>query len=89
MLLWSTQSFFNGVSRVRTTLVINLMVAATNAIFNELLMFRLDMGMAGAAWATNLAQLIGIGVALWLMSTSASMRVAFSSHLTWRPRPRG
>ena len=88
VLLWATQSFFNGVSRVRTALAINLVVAFVNALLNEVLMFRLGFGMAGAAWATNLAQAIGVAVALWLMSTSPSMRRTFSAHLTWRPKPR-
>lgn len=88
VLLWATQSFFNGVSRVRTTLLINLVVALANALLNEVLMFRLGLGMAGAAWATNIAQAIGVAAALWLLSTSPSIRQTFSAHLTWRPKPR-
>ncbi|MGE0310960.1 MAG: MATE family efflux transporter [Lautropia sp.] len=88
VLLWSTQSFFNGVSRVRTTLAINVVVALANAVFDEVLMFRLGLGMAGAAWATNLAQALGVAIGVWLLWGSPAVRDQFAAHLTWRPRPR-
>ena len=86
LVLWSMQSFFNGVSRVRTTLAINLVVAVANAALNDLLILRLGYGIAGSGWATCLAQLIGVLIGLYLMLATAPIRDRFAAHLTWRPR---
>ncbi len=88
LILWSANSFFNGTSQVRVTLLINLVVTASNALFNELLMFRLDWGIAGAAWATNLAQAVGIVLAFGWLLWSPRLRARYATHLTWRFRPR-
>jgi multidrug resistance protein, MATE family len=46
-------------------------------------MFNLGQGVAGSAWATNCAQLIGVGVALvWFLAPGT--RARFRSHLTMR-----
>jgi MATE family multidrug resistance protein len=84
---WVVFGFFNGIGRTHVSLVLNLAIALLNAVLNELLMFRLGMGMAGAAWATGTALLAGvlIGVALF---TTAGVHREYSSRLTWRPRPR-
>ena len=59
LLLWAPMSYFYGTGQVRTAVLVNLVVAVSNALLNELLMFRLGLGIAGAAWATNLALAIG------------------------------
>jgi MATE family multidrug resistance protein len=82
--LWAACGFFNGIGRTRVSLGIMLVVACINVPLTELLMFRLGWGMAGAAWATNLAMLIGVAVALSLFF-APSVRAEFGSHHGWRP----
>lgn len=75
--LWGVLGFFNGIGRVRVTLYVTLCVAVVNAVLNQVLIFRLGMGIAGSAWATNLAQTIGFVLAFW----------AFVRHEPRRYRP--
>jgi multidrug resistance protein, MATE family len=57
----------------------------TNALLNQLFMFSLGMGVAGSAWATDAAQLLGLGMGvLWLLVPT--IRARYRSHLTWRLR---
>jgi len=70
--LWAVLGFFNGIGRPTITLLLN-----------QLFMFDLGMGVAGSAWATNAAQLIGLVVALvWFLGPATRKR--FKSHLTTR-----
>lgn len=69
--LWGTTGFFNGIGRTRVTLAIMTLVAVLNAIFNQIFIFELGWGVAGAAWATTLAMVIGIAVALALFVSRA------------------
>ena len=62
--LWAVSGFFNGIGRTRVTLAIMLCVAIVNALLNQVFIFELGWGVAGAAWATGAAQLVGVGVAL-------------------------
>src|SRR5271170_1206488 len=81
--VWAILGFFNGIGRPTVTLRIFVVVAAINALFNQLFMFNLGMGVAGSAWATNAAQLLGVVVALtWFLN--GGMRTRYRSHLTWR-----
>jgi MATE family multidrug resistance protein len=82
---WSVSSFFNGIGRTRVTLAIMLCVAVVNAVFNQIYIFDLGLGVAGSAWATTTAQLVGLalGLALFL---SAGVRAQFHSQRCWRPR---
>src|SRR5580658_5586679 len=81
--LWAVLGFFNGIGRPTVTLRIAAGVAVINALLNQLLMFNLGMGVAGSAWATNAAQLIGVSVGLaWFLAPS--MRARYRSHLTTR-----
>ena len=82
---WALMSFFNGIGATRLTLVVALVTTGANVPANEWLMFHLDMGMAGAAWGTNLAQACGLLVGLALMLTGEVSR-RYRSRLTWRPR---
>lgn len=88
LVLWAVQSFFNGTSQVRTTLLVNLVVVTSNAAFNEILMFRFGWGVAGAAWATNLAQAVGVVLAFGWFFRARALRARYATHLTWRFRPR-
>ena len=81
--LWSILGFFNGVGRPMVTLRVTLSVALVNALLNQLFVFDLGMGVAGSAWATGAAQLLGVAVGLAAF-LSASTRLRFRSHLTTR-----
>jgi multidrug resistance protein, MATE family len=83
--LWAVLGFFNGIGRPTITLRIAVGVAAVNAVFNQLFMFNLGMGVAGSAWATNAAQLLGVMAALvWFLGPATRLR--YRSHLTTRFR---
>jgi multidrug resistance protein, MATE family len=81
---WALFGFFNGIGRPRMTLVITVVTTVANALLNQLFIFGLGWGIAGSAWATNVAQLLGLlfAVALFL---DGGHRRHFRSHLTWRP----
>ena len=82
--VWATFGFFNGVGRPRVTLAITMVITVTNALLNQVFIFGLGWGIAGSAWATNVAQLVGLllAVALFLRP---DYRRRYRSHLTWRP----
>ena len=80
--LWGVLGFFNGIGRPQITFAIDLLVAVSNAILNQLFIFQLDWGIAGAAWATNCAQLCGVIAALSVFM-SAPIRQRYRSHLMW------
>jgi multidrug resistance protein, MATE family len=83
--LWAVLGFFNGIGRPTITLRIAAGVATVNAVFNQLFMFNLGMGVAGSAWATNAAQLLGVAAALiWFLGPAT--RRQYRSHLTTRFR---
>src|SRR5580658_5085327 len=85
--VWAMLGFFNGIGRPRMTLAITLVTTVTNALLNQLFIFRLGWGIAGSAWATNAAQLIGLLLAL-LLFLGAAYRRRYRTHLTWRLRLR-
>ena len=81
--LWAANAFFNGISRTRITLAIGLVVLASNTVLNEIFIFRLGWGMAGAAWATTVAELIGVLLSIRLIL--GLERRQYAPQLTWRP----
>ena len=83
--LWTVTSFFNGIGRTGVTLVVMLVVSVSNALLNQLFAFGLDLGVAGVAWATGAAQVLGVALGL-LLFLSAGVRRAYASHRHWRPR---
>jgi multidrug resistance protein, MATE family len=85
--LWAVTGFFNGIGRTRVTLGVMVTVAILNVPLNELLMFRMGWGIAGAAWATNIALACGIVLAL-LLFMSRQVRRDYGSNLHWRPELR-
>lgn len=82
--VWCMSGFFNGVGRTRITLVAAVAIAVTNAGLNQLLMFELGWGVAGAAWATNIAQLVGLMLLVGIF-LAPDLRREFESHRLWRP----
>ncbi|HZF16892.1 MAG TPA: MATE family efflux transporter [Steroidobacteraceae bacterium] len=62
--LWALFGFFNGIGRPKVTVAVSSCVALANIALNPLFMFKLGLGMAGSAWATNVALLVGLIVAL-------------------------
>src|SRR5260370_1322441 len=52
---WAMFGFFNGIGRPRVTLLITVVTTVTNALLNQLFIFRLGWGIAGSASATNVA----------------------------------
>ena len=82
--LWSVLGFFNGISRPRVTVMTTALVGVINAALNQLFIFELGWGMAGAAWATNLSMLCGVGFTLAVF-LRPDLRRKYRTHLTWRP----
>ncbi|HEY6126204.1 MAG TPA: MATE family efflux transporter [Steroidobacteraceae bacterium] len=82
---WAAMGFFNGISAVRFTMAVVVTTTVANAIFNQIFMFELGMGMKGAAWGTNAAQLIGVLLAMTLFLRGEVAR-RYRSKLMWRPR---
>lgn len=82
--LWAAVAYFNGVGQTRIPLAIGLVVTIANVALNELLIFRLGYGVAGAAWATTLAELIGTVLAILMILRLKPQQ--FRARLTWRPR---
>ncbi len=82
--LWAVSGYFNGIGRTRIPLLITLVVASANVALNEWLIFGLDLGIAGAGWATTLAQLLGVALGLVAMLKLETSR--YQPRLTWRPR---
>jgi MATE family multidrug resistance protein len=83
--VWAMFGFFNGIGRPAVTLLVTLVTTTTNALLNQFFIFGLGWGIAGSAWATNAAQLIGLLLAMALF-LRAPYRLKYRSHLTWRPR---
>jgi len=82
--LWALLGFFNGVSRPRITVMTTGIVGLVNVVLNQVLIFELGWGIAGAAWATNLSMLIGLVFALAVF-LRGDLREVYRTHLTWRP----
>lgn len=81
--VWAMLGFFNGIGRPRISLTVSAVIALSNAVLNEIFIFRLDLGVAGAAWATTTAQAIGLALAFAIF-LRAPVRRVYRSHLTWR-----
>jgi MATE family multidrug resistance protein len=83
--MWGVLGFFNGIGQPRVTLLVTLLAALSNALFNALYIFGLGWGVAGSAWASNTAQVVGLAAALAIFLHS-DFRRRYRSHLTFRPR---
>ncbi len=80
---WSLSGFYTGIGATRITLLIAVVTTLTNIPANELLIFRADLGIAGAAWGTNVAQLAGLltGLAVLLAPEHAAR---FGTRTGWQ-----
>lgn len=67
LLATAAHGAFRGYQDTRTPLWVALLVNAINLVLDPLLIFGLGMGIAGAAWATVIAQWTGALVFLWLL----------------------
>jgi multidrug resistance protein, MATE family len=83
--VWALLGFFNGIGRPRVTLLVTVLMALANALFNELFIFRLHLGIAGSGLATSAAQICGLALALGVFM-QGDYRRHYRSHLTWSPR---
>lgn len=79
--------FFNGIGRPRVSFFVTIAMALANAVFNYIFIFRLGWGVAGSAWASNVAQAVGFAIAFALF-LRVPFRESHKSHLAWRPRRR-
>lgn len=84
--LMGFMGFFNGIGRTRITLAVTAVVVVVNALLNALFVFELGMGIAGSAWATTCAQLVGVMFALRLFLRHEPW--LYRPLATWRPRSR-
>lgn len=82
--VWSLSAFFNGIGRPRVTAVVTLVIAGSNALFNQLFIFGLGWGIAGSARATVVSQALGVLVSMVVFLSPHYAR-AYGSRLTWRP----
>jgi len=82
--LWAILGFFNGVTRPRVTVMTTAIVGIVNAVLNQVFIFELGWGMAGAAWATNVSMLLGLLFAMYVF-LRPDLRRIYRTHLTWRP----
>jgi MATE family multidrug resistance protein len=82
--VWAMLGFFNGIGRPRVTLLISIVTTGANALLNQLFIFRLGWGIAGSAWATNVAQVMGLLLAVMIFLRPVYRR-RYRSHLSWRP----
>jgi MATE family multidrug resistance protein len=82
---WAAMGFFNGISAVRFTMLVVVVTTVANAILNQVFIFELGMGMKGSAWATNVAQIIGLSLSMALFLGGVIGR-RYRSRLMWRPR---
>jgi len=81
--LWAVLGFFNGIGKPKLSLWVNCFVGVANIALNWLFIIHLKLGIAGSAWATNLAMLLGVAIGLGIF-VSASVQLPYRSRLTWR-----
>jgi multidrug resistance protein, MATE family len=82
---WAAMGFFNGISAVRFTMAVVVTTTISNALLNQIFIFEFGLGMAGSAWGTNVAQAIGVALAMVLFLRGNIAR-RYRSRLMWRPR---
>jgi MATE family multidrug resistance protein len=85
--VWALLGFFNGIGRPRVTLWVTALMAASNALCNELFIFHWHMGIFGSGLATAVAQAVGFVAALTAF-LQGHYRRGYRTHLTWTPNLR-
>jgi multidrug resistance protein, MATE family len=78
--------FFNGIGKTQVAMWMAVVVAVSNAVLNQLLIFEWGLGIAGAAWATMAAQAIGL-LLLLRYFLNARNRRRYRTHASWRTSP--
>lgn len=61
--------------RPKYTMICNLTGAAVNTVLDAVFVFGLNLGMAGAAYATIIGQLISGGMAIWFLSHCKTVKL--------------
>ncbi len=78
-----------GMARVKSILYLQLLLNVSNGVLNVTFVIGLDMGVAGVAWGTLIAQYLTAGVAAWVLlrvlDGPTLLRQA-RDRLTWRLR---
>jgi len=59
MVITVGQGAYRGLKKLRTTMVISMLVAGTNMVLDPLLMFNFKLGLGGAGMATAISQWLG------------------------------
>jgi multidrug resistance protein, MATE family len=85
--VWALLGFFNGIGRPRVTLLVTAVMAAANAVFNQLFIFHWHLGVAGSGLATAVAQICGLAIAMSAF-LRGHYRHGYRTHLTWTPNLR-
>lgn len=67
LLILAANGAYRGFQDTRTPLYVTIAVNALNIVLDPLLIFGLDFGLDGAAWATLTAQWVGAGIFVWLL----------------------
>ena len=83
LLVWALTGFFNGIGRARQTLLVTVAMGLANIPLNQFFIFGLHLGIAGAAWGTAAAEVIGLGLALGFFFAAPVRRLYRPQH-TWR-----
>ncbi|MDE7218016.1 MAG: MATE family efflux transporter [Oscillospiraceae bacterium] len=61
----SVERLLQATGRTIYSMIMQMVGAVTNMIFDPIFIFVFDMGVAGAAWATVLGQVIGAALGIW------------------------
>ena len=67
-----SHGIYRGYQDTRTPMWVSVGVNAFNAALDPVLIFGVGWGLAGAGWATVIAQWLGVGCFFWLLSRRAS-----------------
>ncbi len=79
-----TVTVLRGYGETRMAMYPSLFGAVTNAVLDPILIFGLDMGMEGAAWATVAARFVTLGFALYPAMRRHNAFVSPKLRLLWR-----
>jgi putative MATE family efflux protein len=79
LIVLAAQGYLRGLSDTRTPLKVLLVANGLNVVLEVVLVYGFDLGVAGSAWGTLVAQLAAAGWLLWLcgrriLATSTSLR---------------
>jgi MATE family multidrug resistance protein len=84
-LSWAMMSFFNGIGATCITFAVALVTMLVNVVANQVFIFEFGWGIAGSAWATDLAQTVGVGLGLWFL-LRGPIAARYRTRCTIRPR---